>query len=158
MKTLFQAEDAAVYFDENQNIFKFVWNGVVSYKSLKPLVLRVRDQCEKIDHGYFIFDRRNLKSYAADARVWLRHDFFKTDGKRLIQKIDKMAAIDSSSALQQVVSGLIVNKIFKFYNPNIQYKFFAREEEATQWLMTKEAKQLSFLGYLGSLFSRKAQV
>lgn len=133
MRILYEADDAVLKYDDEKRIFKFIWNGVVSHDTLKPLVLTACRITENIDRADIIFDRRKLESYSPDARIWLKHDFMKNDGKRLMKKIHKIAAINSSSSFAQVVSTVLVGAL-KFYNKDIKYKIFEDDDRAMRWI------------------------
>lgn len=133
METLFEADDAVLKYDHQRRVFKFIWNGEVSFQTLKPLVEKACEITESVENASIIFDRRKLISYAPDARIWLKHSFMKSEGKRLMMKIKKIAALNSKSPFAQVISKVLVGAL-KFYNRKIQYKVFESEEEATNWI------------------------
>ena len=138
MKVLREYSDASLFYDQSNNIVKFVWNGVVSLETLKDLVLVTAEIVDNNNQSYLLFDRRELETYAPDAKDWIKNDFMKGDGKRLMKKIGKIGAISSKSTFAQLVSTLLMG-VLKLYNRNMQYKMFDTPEQAIQWLKEKEA-------------------
>lgn len=133
MKVLFEADDATLKFDEHNSIFTFVWNGTISLNTLKSVVLETARHVDKMESASLFFDRRKLESYAPEAKSWIKNDFMKKDGKILIKKIDKIAAVNSKSTFAQLLSTLLVG-VLRLYNRNIDYKVFDEPSPALDWL------------------------
>ena len=137
MRVLFEAEDAILKYDEASHLFKFIWSGVISLDTLKRVVMETAHIVEKVDSASLFFDRRNLESYSPEAKDWIKNDFMKKDGKRLMKKIDKIVAVSSKSVFAQLVSTLLVG-VLRLYNRSIKYKVFDTEKEALDWVLKKE--------------------
>lgn len=135
MKLVFETSEAKMWFDAEHKIFKVQWFGVVNYDSFRGLILCGRDILEKLEYAHFLFDRRQLDSFSADARVWLKYDFMKKggDGRRLIKRIRRIAAVKSSSVIAQIAAQ-VFSKIFMFFNPSLRYRTFSDELSAECWV------------------------
>ena len=137
MRVLYESENATLKYDENNQLFKFIWNGVISLETLKRVVMETAHIVEKVDSASLFFDRRELESYSPEAKDWIKNDFMKKDGKRLMKKIDKIAAVSSKSVFAQLVSTLLVG-VLRLYNRSIKYKVFESENAASEWILNKE--------------------
>lgn len=124
-----------MWFDSEYNIFKVKWIGVVSYNTFRGLILCGRDILEHLEYAHFLFDRRELDSFSAEARVWLKYDFMKRggDGRRLIKRIRRIAAIKSPSIIGQIAAS-VFSKIFVFFNPKLTYRTFSDDISAECWV------------------------
>lgn len=137
MKLIVEKKHASLYHDESAKIVMFAWNGTVPLDTLKNLVMTTAELVDNEECKYIMFDRRELESYTPDAKNWLKNDFMKNNGKRLINKIDKIGAVASKSTFARLVSTLLVG-VLKFYNKNMQYKMFEEVDEALDWLKDKQ--------------------
>ena len=123
MKILFEADDAVFQFDEENHTFQFGWKGTVTYPSIRRVMLMAIDVAKNMDKVHWLIDRRDLDSYEAEARIWIKNEFILNQGKSMIGKIDKIAAIESQSQMGKLASNVLTAAIKK-ENPAIVWVFF----------------------------------
>lgn len=140
MRTIFEANDAKFEVDDDLSIFSFTWNGVVSETSVKKIFSVASRACAVMESLHWLIDRRNLEGYSPEARVWIKENLIQKLGKELIDKTDKIAAVESESAIAQVSSNVLIDAIRKV-NPKIEYQEFDIPGPASNWLLgqTEEA-------------------
>lgn len=135
MELIYDHKDAKLWYDSDNAILKAKWYGQVGVEGFKGLVLMGAEIMEQVNHAHFIFDRRQFENFSPESRIWLKYDFMNKggDGRRLIRKVKKMAAIKSSSMIGQIAAK-VFSKILLFFNPHIEYRTFANEVEAECWI------------------------
>jgi len=140
MITLFEAKDAKFRYDEANSIFEFTWIGTVSLKSVVELLTLASDQAADMSVVHWLIDRSRLVAYTPEARIWIKNQFVNVIGIGMIQKIDKMAAIDSPDPMAQVSSAVLA-KAIREMNSEIKGKEFDYPTVALNWLKGIEPKQ-----------------
>lgn len=155
MKILFEADDAVFQFDEENHTFLFGWKGTVSYPSIRKAMLIAIDMAKDLDKVHWLIDRRNLEGYAGEARIWIKNEFILNQGKSMIAKIDKIAAIESESAMGKLSSNVLTAAIKKA-NPSIETKEFDYPQPASNWLAGITPQEpVQSKSRVRKLFSRK---
>ncbi|SHK26242.1 hypothetical protein SAMN04488028_1045 [Reichenbachiella agariperforans] len=134
MKTIYEANDAILEFDEEKTTLYITWKGEVSETSVIKVLSLAAKASYLTDTIHWLIDRRQLESYEAEARIWVKNDFIDKVGKELIQKTDKIAAVMSDSAMAQVSSNVLIDLIVE-QNPNIAFKEFDMVLPASNWLI-----------------------
>lgn len=133
MKTLFEAPDAKFRFDEANSIFEFTWVGTVSEKSAVRVLTLASQAAEEMEVVHWLSDRSKLEGYDGGARIWIKNDFVKSTGKKMLAKIDKIAVLSSENPMAQLASG-VLSQVIREKNPNIQGKEFDYSGAAMNWL------------------------
>jgi hypothetical protein len=155
MRILFEADDAILQFDEQNNIYQFGWKGTVGYVSASQTLSLAAELSKDLEKVHWLVDRRNLDGYSPEARIWIKDDFVNKVGKDLIMKIDKIAVMESESPIANLSSSVLSKAILEV-NPKIEAKVFDYTQPASNWLtgkvveMPKEEKSK-----VRKLFSRK---
>lgn len=145
MKLIFEHKEAKLWYDSEFRILKAVWYGEVSLDAFQSLVLKGSEVLRSIEAVHLIFDRSKLDNFTAEARVWFKHDFMSKEGegRKLIKKVRKLAAVKGASILGQITSSM-VGKVLLLFNPRLNYKIFEDERNAEGWtkslpLLSKES-------------------
>lgn len=135
MNLIFEHDDAQLWYDSRHRILKAIWFNDVSLEAFKGLVTEGVKIMEAVDSAHIMFDRRHLDGFSVEARIWLKHDFMNRggDGRRLIKKIRKIAAIQTPSAMGQIAVS-VFSKILLFFNPKLLYNLYSNDKEAYAWL------------------------
>lgn len=154
MELVFEHDDAQLWYDTEYRILKAIWFDEVSEEAFKGLVLTGASILDKIDSVHIVFDRRKLDNFSAEARVWFKYDFMRKggDGRRLIKRVRKMAAIKGSSIIGHIASTIIA-KILLIFNPQLNYKIFDDDRAAEGWV--RSLPKLTSLRADGSQLSQQ---
>ena len=136
MQKAFSAPDANFEIDLENSLFTFAWKGTVSEKSVKRILTLASNASSDMKSCHWLIDRRELDGYSPEARIWIKNNFMKATGTDLISKTDKIAAINSESAMAQVSSNVLIDALQKL-NPKIGYKEFDMPAPAINWLSGK---------------------
>ncbi|UXP30803.1 hypothetical protein N6H18_10605 [Reichenbachiella agarivorans] len=151
MKTIHEAEDAVLQFDEEQSTVVFTWKGIVSEASIIKVLSLAAKASYLTDSIHWMIDRRQLEAYDPGGRIWVKNDFVNKIGKELIQKTDKIAAVVAHDPMAQLSSNVLIDLLIE-HNPKIEFKEFDMPFPASNWLTAKpeepETKKKGF-------FSRK---
>ncbi len=136
----FSAPDAHLLIEEDKSLFTFTWKGTVSEKTVRRILTLASNVGEDLDKVHWLIDRTNLDGYSAEARIWLKNNFMQGTGTDFINKTDKIAAVNSNSAIAQVSSNVLIDALQKI-NSNIEYKEFDMKGPAINWLLGIEEEK-----------------
>lgn len=139
-KKIYEAEDAIFEFDEQNATLIFTWKGEVSEHSAKKVLTLANKAAYLTEKVHWLIDRRQLKAYSPEARIWIKNDFVNKIGKELIQKTDKMAAVLSNDPMAQLSSRVLI-ELLKEQNPEIAYEEFDVVIPASNWLIGQTNKK-----------------
>lgn len=136
MELVFEHDQAQLWYDSEFRILKAIWFGEVSEEAFSGLVLKGAEILDKLDAAHIIFDRRKLDVFSAEARVWFKYDFMRKDGegRKLIKRVRKMAAIKGASVIGHITS-TVAAKLLLLFNPKLDYKVFNNDRIAEGWVM-----------------------
>ncbi|PIB34339.1 hypothetical protein BFP72_02330 [Reichenbachiella sp. 5M10] len=140
MKTIHEAEDAVLEFDDVQSILVFTWKGVVSEASVTKVLTLAAKAAYMTESIHWLIDRRQLEAYDAGARIWVKTNFLNKVGKELIQKTDKIGAVMAHDPMAQVSSNVLIDLLIE-QNKQIKFQEFDSPIPASNWLsgQTEEA-------------------
>ena len=121
MRILFEADDAILQFDEQNNIYQFGWKGTVGYVSASQTLSLAAELSKDLEKVHWLVDRRNLDGYSPEARIWIKDDFVNKVGKDLIMKIDKIAVMESESPIANLSSSVLSKAILEVNPETINF-------------------------------------
>ena len=135
MKLVYEHENAQLWYDPNHKILKAIWFGEVGFEAFANLLTRGAQVLNASDYGHIIFDRRELNNFSAEARIWFKQEFMKKggDGRRLIKKVRKIAAVKGTGTIGQLASA-VFGKILLIFNPKLKYRVFENNDVADLWV------------------------
>lgn len=159
METIYESSQVLFQYDEEFKILKAKWTGQVTTEEFKHVIMtgaRIIHNTEGFTS--IILDRSELDEFSTESRVWLKQDFMRNDGRVLIKKVKKLAAIKPSTTFATVMT-TVFSAIFQIANPNMEYKVFEKPDEAAEWITGGGvAKKNRFLSKIFNLFRPAEEV
>ena len=119
--------------DKVNGILKVVWTEEVNLNSAKIVLNQAAMLVGEGNYDKIILDRKSLKQFEVEARVWIKHSFLAKQANELVEKIAKVAAIDPTDVKGAVYANFI-NTSIKLIFPSITFSRFEEENAAIEWL------------------------
>ena len=119
--------------DKKNKVVKIVWNGIVSEETAKVMLTTGADLIDSGLCDKLLLNRKGLEEFSTEARVWIKQDLLKNRAKKLVNKVSKVATINSSTIMGGIFANFISTAI-KLVFPNLTMTKFESEEEAMNWL------------------------
>ncbi len=127
--------ESLLMLDPYKKTIKIYWNGLVEMETAKILLNKGADLIEEGKVDRILLNREFLTEFTTDARNWIKDGLLKTRGKKLVDKIFKVAVVKPNTTMGNLFSSLISSTI-KLVFPRLFMKQFSGEAEATEWLLS----------------------
>lgn len=119
--------------DEVNGISRINWTGTVTKETAAVLLELGGDSVEFQGYSKLILDRRGLKEFDTEARIWMK-SFIKGRAKRIVGKVERLAMVNRQSGSGSIFANFIGSAI-KMVMPNLKIKKFSDIHDALDWTM-----------------------
>ncbi len=117
--------------DQENRISRVNWYGAVDQETAEIMLKLGGDSVEFQGYRKLILDRRRLKEFDTEARIWMKN-FIKGRAKNIVGGVDKLAMVNRSSGSGSLFANFIGSAI-RMVMPNLKIKKFASIYDAIDW-------------------------
>ncbi len=122
-----------IVIDEERKFLEIRWKGKVDYDDYKKTMLEAGRLVEEENFSQAIINRLELDEISPESALWLKKEFVKVHLKPIINKLKKVATVESKSAFSRFYSNSLTLAIKVVY-PGLSIKSFSSKEEAFGWM------------------------
>ena len=122
--------------DKVNGISRVNWYGSVTQETASIMLKLGGDSVEFGGYQKLILDRRGLKEFDTEARIWMK-GFIKGRAKSIVGNVKMLAMVNRSSGSGSIFANFIGSAI-KMVMPNLRIKKFSSIYEAIDWVLEGE--------------------
>lgn len=122
--------------DKVNGISRVNWYGSVNQETASIMLKLGGDSVEFGGYQKLILDRRGLKEFDTEARIWMK-GFIKGRAKRIVGNVKMLAMVNRSSGSGSIFANFIGSAI-KMVMPNLRIKKFSSIYAAIDWVLEAE--------------------
>ncbi|MDW3193639.1 MAG: hypothetical protein R8G66_14810 [Cytophagales bacterium] len=119
--------------DEVNGLSRINWSGSVTKETASVLLELGGDSVEFQGYRKLILDRRGLKEFDTEARIWMK-GFIKGRAKNIVGKVERLAMVNRQTGSGSIFANFIGSAI-KMVMPNLKIKKFTDIHDALDWTM-----------------------
>ena len=134
-RVIIRMKGSCLSIDRMNKIVKVDWKGTVDLATTKLLLTQAADLIEADEAKRLLLNRKNLTEFSKQARLWIREELLMKRAKLIVHKVEKIAAVKSSSDMGKVFAHIISTSI-KVVFPRLKLVEFQSEEDARHWLIS----------------------
>ncbi len=130
---VYEIHGSEVYIDSEKGILKIAWYWNINKETASKII---HFTCEKFIDGSVskvLIDRRKLNKFDEHANDWGKNELIKSQGKYVIDLIDKVAVVDDKSAANNLISNFLAKGNHLISSKLITRKF-SDIDKAEEWL------------------------
>ena len=124
---------AIIYVDPKIKLLEIEWLGKVDPEEYKSTMLEAARLVGEERYGHAIINRLKLDEVSPDSALWLKKEYVKVHLKPIINKLKKVATVESKSAFSRFYSNSLTLATKVVY-PSLSIKSFGYKEEALEWM------------------------
>ena len=124
---------ATIFTDDSCKLLEIQWRGKVDFDDYKKTMLEAGRLVDEENYCHAIINRLNLGEVSPDSAVWLKKEFVKVHLKPIINKLKKVATVESKSSFSRFYSNSLTLATKVVY-PSLSIKSFGTKEEALSWM------------------------
>ncbi|MEP1095179.1 MAG: hypothetical protein ABJG78_08725 [Cyclobacteriaceae bacterium] len=134
-EVLKELNGSSVAVDYQNKIVKVEWDGIVDLATVNIILNKAADLIEVGHCDKLLLNRKNLKEFTTEARIWIKQDLLRNRAKKLVNKVVKVATVNSSTAMGGVFANFISTAI-KLIFPKLSMVKFSSQQEGLDWLLS----------------------
>lgn len=124
---------AKIFIDSANKCLEILWLGKVDYDDYQKTMLEAKRLVDEEGYGHAIINRLQLDEISPDSALWLKKEFIKIHLKPIINKLQKVATVESKSTFSRFYSNSLTLATKVIY-PNLSIKSFGGRDEALTWI------------------------
>ncbi len=123
--------------DYESKIVKIDWDGKVEVETAREILSKAADMIEAGHCDKLLLNRKELKEFSTEARLWIKEDLLKNRARKLVKYVHKVATVSSKTVMGGIFANFISAGIQLVF-PKLKMHKFDTESEAMDWLLESE--------------------